>query len=490
MLPPVPDQIPSTAAPKLFVSYSWTGPTHAAWVIQLSTELRESGVDVVLDKWDLKEGHDAHVFMEKMVNDPDIKKVILVCDKAYAEKADGRRGGVGTETQIISSEIYEKQAQDKFVAVVVEYDDEGRAYVPTYYRSRIYIDLSNPGSYSENFEQLLRWIYDKPLFVKPDLGQTPAFLTGDASVVTLATSSRFKRAVEAIRGNRDHAVPATIEYLTSLAEQLEKFRIDPTIDPFDEAVVESIDAFLPYRNEAIDLFLSLALYLDTTETRNALHRFFEQLIPYLDQPANVSQFREWDFDNFRFIVHELFLYATACFTQHERFESAAYLMGTEYFVPKRQEYGNEPMVPFEIIRQYTKSLEFRNERLNLKRLSLRADLLKDRCKGVGIEFQQLMQADFILFLRDRLDNPNARWHWWPETLVYAEHQPGAFEVFARSRSAKYFARAKLLLGIDSKDSLQPVFESFASDPQSFPRWQHRSFQPTELLGFNEIGAKP
>ncbi|MFH1891218.1 MAG: SEFIR domain-containing protein [Candidatus Zixiibacteriota bacterium] len=80
------------AAPKLFVSYSWTSPDHEAWVLQLSTDLRESGVDVILDKWDLKEGHDAHAFMEKMVTDPEIRKVILVCDKGYVDKTDGRRG--------------------------------------------------------------------------------------------------------------------------------------------------------------------------------------------------------------------------------------------------------------------------------------------------------------------------------------------------------------------------------------------------------------
>ena len=51
--------------PKLFISYSWSSQDHEAWVIQLATDLRESGIDVVLDKWDLKEGHDAHAFMER-----------------------------------------------------------------------------------------------------------------------------------------------------------------------------------------------------------------------------------------------------------------------------------------------------------------------------------------------------------------------------------------------------------------------------------------
>lgn len=46
--------------PKVFVSYSWTTPEFEQWVLDVATELRENGVDVVLDKWDLKEGQDAH----------------------------------------------------------------------------------------------------------------------------------------------------------------------------------------------------------------------------------------------------------------------------------------------------------------------------------------------------------------------------------------------------------------------------------------------
>lgn len=79
--------------------------------------------------------------MEKMVTDPSISKVILVCDQVYKAKADGRAGGVGTETQIISAEVYAKQSQGRFVAVIAERDDEGKPFLPIYYKSRIYVDL-------------------------------------------------------------------------------------------------------------------------------------------------------------------------------------------------------------------------------------------------------------------------------------------------------------------------------------------------------------
>src|SRR6266446_3808391 len=139
--------------PKTFISYSWTSPEHQQWVLGLATQLRENGVDVIFDKWDLKEGDDAITFMEKIVTDESIEKVIVVLDKVYAEKADGRKGGVGTETQIITPQIYKKvRDQNKFVCVISETDAEGKPFLPAYYQSRLYIDLSKEEIFAENFE--------------------------------------------------------------------------------------------------------------------------------------------------------------------------------------------------------------------------------------------------------------------------------------------------------------------------------------------------
>lgn len=188
-------------APKLFISYSWSDTEHEEWVVNLATELRESGVDVILDKWDLKEGHDAVAFMEQMVTNSEIKKVAIVCDEKYAAKADGRAGGVGTETQIISKEVYENQVQEKFVAVVCGRDGSGKPFLPTYYKSRIYIDLSEADRYADNFERLLRWVFDKPLYVKPELGSQPSFLS-EGEHVSLGTTAVFKRCIDAIKNHK------------------------------------------------------------------------------------------------------------------------------------------------------------------------------------------------------------------------------------------------------------------------------------------------
>lgn len=477
------------SAPKLFVSYSWTSPDHEARVVSLATELRENGVDVILDKWDLREGNDAVAFMERMVSDPAVGKVIMLCDAAYAAKADSRLGGVGTEAQIISPEVYANQSQDKFVAVVLERDEQGRPYVPTYYRSRIHIDLSDSSSYAENFEQLLRWVFGRPLYVKPDIGQSPEFLAIGEGSPGLGTSTRYRRAIEAIRSGKDYALAATEEYFSHLCAQFEVLRIDPASDPFDEAVVASINSFAPYRNEAIEVFLSLSLYLDVPDLPHALHRFFERLIPFLDHPQSITSYREWDYDNYCFIIHELFLYAVAALIRYERFEAAATLMATEFYVPGRSDYGRDAMVPFDDIRRYMRSFEARKARLKLNRNSLEADLLKERCVGVGLEFRHLMQADFILFMRASLHHANS-FGWWPETLVFVGHWSPPFEVFARSKSAQYFERSKRLLRIDSKEDLLPLLQSWSDDRRSLPHWGFETLQPSALLGYDAIATVP
>ena len=172
---------------KLFISYSWTNQDHETWVLNLAKELVENGVHVIIDKWDLKEGQDSYSFMEKMVSDTEIQKVLIISDKKYADKANGRDGGVGTETQIISAEVYKNRQQEKFVAAVVERDETGEAYLPVYYKSRIYIDFCEPENYADSFEKLLRWIYDKPLYKRPPIGKQPAFLN-ERDDIALGTS--------------------------------------------------------------------------------------------------------------------------------------------------------------------------------------------------------------------------------------------------------------------------------------------------------------
>jgi hypothetical protein len=127
-------------------------------------------VYVHFDKWDLKEGHDRFAFMESMVTSDDIDKVLIICDSGYKEKADSREGGVGTETQIITPELYSHAQQEKFIPILAERDEEGKEVFPTFVSLWIYIDLSSVDTFEENYEKLLRNIFKAPAHKRPPLG--------------------------------------------------------------------------------------------------------------------------------------------------------------------------------------------------------------------------------------------------------------------------------------------------------------------------------
>lgn len=90
--------------PHVFISYSWTTGNFQQKVKDFATQLVHDGVDVKLDIWDLKDGQDKYVFMEQCVTDPEIDRVLIICDRGYALKADKRqtKGRAGLEMKLQS----------------------------------------------------------------------------------------------------------------------------------------------------------------------------------------------------------------------------------------------------------------------------------------------------------------------------------------------------------------------------------------------------
>ncbi len=402
-----------------------------------------------------------------------------------------RSGGVGAETQIITPGIYARQEQSKFVAVLPERSEDGSPFLPAYYGSRIYIDLSSAQQYDLGFEQLLRWVFDKPLHKKPGLGKPPAFLS-QPSGESFGTSSRASRALSAIREARPNLGALVADYFSSLAASLDSFRIPPDAKDVDEAVLASIERFLPLREECYQVFQALCGYAASAESWGWVHKLFETLIPYLDRPAGVVRWRDVEIDPFRFLVHELFLHAVAAFLRGGRLDAVEYLTDQYYYVPHAGESGGDSMVPFTVFRNHVPTLERRNQERKLNRLSLHADIIKDRARQSGASFEDLMQADFVLFLRASFANQQASGSrgWWPETLVFGERKFSPFELFARSQSKQFYARVLQMVGAGSPDRFREMLDRYDDGTMNPPQWQYISVDLARLTGFVKLGTRP
>jgi hypothetical protein len=157
----------SASKPKVFISYSWTSDEYQRSVVALAERLVGDGVDVVIDVWDLKAGQDKYAFMEQCVSDESIDRVLILCDAQYARRADARSGGVGNETEVITPSVYGRSGQTRCVPVVMERDADGEACLPTYLRSRVYVDLSGP-DLERGYAELLASIRGESRWSRPD----------------------------------------------------------------------------------------------------------------------------------------------------------------------------------------------------------------------------------------------------------------------------------------------------------------------------------
>lgn len=468
-------------APKLFISYSWSSPEHQAWVRKLAEELAADGIHVILDKWDLKEGHDANAFMERMVNDPTVGKVAIISDEVYANKANNRQGGVGTETQIISAEVYGAVDQNKFVVVLPTLDDGGNPFVPTYAKTRIYIDLSTPDRFAENYEQLVRWVYDKPMHKRPVLGKRPAFLDEDASVVSLGSRSVFRRAVESARAGREGAGGAIDDAFDQLIHVLPHFAInreEPV--PGDEPVFGAIERMAGFRAQFETLITVLSRFADTEESGVRVHRFFEQFLPFYDARPVSGSYHPWDFDAYRFLGWELFLLAVGTALKLGAFAIVKELVARPYYNVAAR-HGEMAMLGFQALNREVESLDERDRRLGLNLLSLQADVAKDRSEAVHGDFRVIVQADLLLYLRNQAMPPGLS-NWYPMTLIYGSRVP--LEIFARCVSRKHLNRILTLIG-GSEEAVREAV-TYSEENRLFSRG-YRQPPLRTLLGLDRWG---
>lgn len=440
----------NTPPPKVFISYSWTSQQHQDWVTSLAEQLENpGGIEVVYDLWDLKPGQDKYAYMERMVRDPSISKVVIIADRRYKEKADSREGGVGTESVIISQEVYEAVEQEKFIALPTEVDEQGRPYLPIFMASRKYFDFSKPEQFYDRFEELVRYLHGKPLHRRPVRSRPPAYVLEEEAQPS-RTRPRLRAFENALRTSSPTALGLLDDYLESVDETIGEFGMQGSgYEPefFDE-VVARLTAFLPTRNEFVDFIRLLAQYARGDEPYDRLHRFFERLTRYTVEGDRTA-------DAIRFIVWELFLHTNAVLIRTERFAEAAILLRRPYFTPSAHRHDQGALRSFGVLDPTLDSVDRRSPDSGLYRKEdPRGKILRERTPHPSVPFHELVQTDFVLGVRGALHRGDSSFDfpWYPRLLSYAHNQQ-TFELFLRAASREFFQRMKPLLGIGSVEEL-------------------------------------
>lgn len=471
---------------KVFISYSWTSEEHVTWITKLAERLVEDGVDVVFDRWTLDPGADKYVFMERMVKDDSIDKVLIVCDERYAERADGREGGVGTETQIISKDIYEEVDQDKFIPIIAERTEDGFP-LPIFLQNRIYIDLSDPRDFYKGYEELLRQIYDQPLLEKPELGEPPAFITEEGKSVP-PTTHRLETFKDAVMRDKAHVAGYAEDFLDKVAEaitQLEQREEDA--DSVGERVRAAVERYRLCRNDFIKFMVFVARYRPEEEIIDVTREFLAGLIPLITLRglggADTSR------DHYKFVIYELFLYAIALLVRRQKFALAALFLDGVYLAQsnvlgasKNESYD------WTIFRAYLRSFDrppFNQTKHYQGRLLHEGNEEVDK-----LSFYELASVDYALFLRYGLSQREHYRTWFPYGVAVLQSKHNALPLFRRAESERYFRKLKLLLGVRDKQDLSDRFHDLCdTNPFDFSfLWGKPCVRHAQLMNLEKLAT--
>lgn len=161
---------PDSNRPSVFISYAWESQELKRWVLEFAKQLRSKGVDVTLDQWDLGLGDNRFQFMEKWVARSEF--VLVICTPGYAERSEERSGGVGYESNIITSRIAENAGKQKFIPVLRS--GNWKTAVPGWLKFAHGCDLTGEPYRENEFELLPNTLHRKNASA-PDLGAVPAF---------------------------------------------------------------------------------------------------------------------------------------------------------------------------------------------------------------------------------------------------------------------------------------------------------------------------
>ena len=438
--------------PKVFISYSWSNQQHQELVRHWADRLVADGIDVILDIYDLKEGHDKFAFMERMVTDPSVTHVLVISDKKYAEKANSRKAGVGTESQIISSKIYEKVDQSKFIPIVCEFGDDGEPVLPAFLKSRIWINFSSSEAENENWEQLVRLLYGKPQHVKPKKGKAPTFITSDVPVPTseaLAKYNSLKQAVLQDKKGISHYRRDFIDACISYADDL-RIRERPQVESMGEKVLDDANKLKAIRDHLCDWVLLESESVDESEFSEILIDLLEKLRELKSRPPEINQWNDSWFEAHSVFVYETFLYIISALLKTGSYKCLHEIYTSHYLLPTSDRYGESNFERFDAFYGYSKTLQSVLAPEDLTLHSPAAELLKRHADREDLPFEDIIQGELLTLLMAFI-TPDCQWY--PQTLHYSS-RGNDFPFFIKATQHTHFQKLAIITGIESADKLR------------------------------------
>ena len=149
-------------APSCFISYAWGSGDHERWVLTLATDLRNAGVDVLLDRWEQEIGSSIPRFT---VRGSQCDFIAVIGTPLYKEKYENRNEKKGSivaaEMDLIDQRMTDTEERKKTVLPLLREGDEDIS-LPAYLVKRVHADFRRNEVYFSKLFELLMKLYGIP----------------------------------------------------------------------------------------------------------------------------------------------------------------------------------------------------------------------------------------------------------------------------------------------------------------------------------------
>jgi hypothetical protein len=261
-------------------------------------------------------------------------------------------------------------------------------------------------------------------------GALRAILAEEPNQQLSSAPSAADKAVESIEQGEQSQAALCTRFMSELSDRIKELTprlVREKVDQWDDELVEAIRQSLPTVTDFARIVDTAAVH-NSREAALGLFRGFAPLFAQYDLAPDFrgGTFYQVQFDLPKFIGHELMVMLFAPFIAEHRWDTVTELCQESVVIPNvTSRFSDQAIVTYHFASESVALLDHRNERLKLRRLSLHADILKERHENGRLSelssWRRFQEADVFLFLRSAFELPQMDlwkvWRPWSAMLL-------------------------------------------------------------------------
>jgi hypothetical protein len=289
--------------------------------------------------------------------------------------------------------------------------------------------------------------------------------------------------------------PLYLDYLNIIYKELEKIKPDfSKFAEIDDAILWQINEGTQITSKFIEAVLLASKYKNKNASKT-IYDYFGNLFKLCNIPEGFSgSYYESHFDGYRFLIYEMFVSFIAALIKYDNWEIIGDILSNDIFIEQKE----SKYISYVNLNAFIHSLDVtRNDRLNLRKVSGVADLLKKRFTDDDlsrlISHNKFLEADYFLFMRsicggEKTEDPllNRPSLWCPRSCIYLNLAPS---YIVKAESKKFLEILIKAVGIEkSEDFIENFKKNNSIFKKCFSNWIF-SHNPLEYYDFNKIGTR-